>query len=155
MTQIDIKWLSKRDDVIVEVILRRHIESYIQNASQEHIEDYSFHIGKGDKSLDETCIFSLRDSLQWWSIWHGHGFLEYRWKIIYLAISGMIDDVAIPPEHLRSGTFRFLGHSLMFSKDFTPKVFIPTKSNLLKCVYGVNQSSNTLRRSIFPCGINK
>ncbi|RAK85261.1 hypothetical protein BO79DRAFT_231711 [Aspergillus costaricaensis CBS 115574] len=72
---------------------------------------YTIHTGKGDTSIEEVCRYVMRDVLQWWANWHGT-IAGHRWKHLYIAFTTISDEIAIPPQDLADGSFRFLGNSL-------------------------------------------
>ncbi|OQD73986.1 hypothetical protein PENANT_c194G01948 [Penicillium antarcticum] len=87
------------------------MDEYIQSNPTGHPEGYKLYTTKGDKSLEEAIIHALRDTLQFWAIWHGP-LESHRWKHMYIAFTSCCDDICIPPQDLRSGAFRILGHTL-------------------------------------------
>ncbi|PWY95831.1 hypothetical protein BO94DRAFT_455286, partial [Aspergillus sclerotioniger CBS 115572] len=93
--------------------VRQHIDDYIHTAPNTHPDDYSFFTEKHDTSLDSVCRYVLRDVIQWWACWVGSlDNDKHRWKVLYVALATITDDLMIPPLHLVNGTFRFLGHTL-------------------------------------------
>lgn len=91
--------------------LRQYIEEDVKIAPSTNPGDYSLYTGKGDASFNKVCLYAMRDSIQWWSNWHG-SLDGHHWKHLYIAFSTIPDDIQIPPQHLVDGTFRFLGNSL-------------------------------------------
>jgi hypothetical protein len=91
--------------------LCHHIDDFIRASPGQRTEDYSLHSGKVDRTMEEVCQFAMRDSLQWWTIWHG-SLEHHQWKHLYLAFCTISDDLVIPPEDLVNGSFRLLGHTL-------------------------------------------
>ncbi|KAJ5188188.1 hypothetical protein N7491_004512 [Penicillium cf. griseofulvum] len=73
-------------------------------------KDYSLHIQKGDTSVEESCLYAMRDAIQWWRHWH-RSLEKHHWKHLYVAFSTIPQDVTIPPQHLVNGEFRFLGNT--------------------------------------------
>ncbi|PYI11171.1 hypothetical protein BO78DRAFT_163688 [Aspergillus sclerotiicarbonarius CBS 121057] len=93
--------------------VRQHIDDYIHTAPSTHSDDYTFFTGKSDISLDSVCRYALRDVIQWWACWVGSLDINNdRWKLLYVALAAIPDDIMIPPPHLVNGTFRFLGLTL-------------------------------------------
>ncbi|KAJ5901466.1 hypothetical protein N7495_001994 [Penicillium taxi] len=91
--------------------LCHHIDDFIRTSPDQQTQDYSLHSGKIDQTAEEVCQYAMRDSLQWWTIWHG-SLEHHQWKHIYLAFCTISDDLVIPPQDLISGSFRLLGHTL-------------------------------------------
>ncbi|KAJ5683047.1 hypothetical protein N7462_006212 [Penicillium macrosclerotiorum] len=91
--------------------LCQHIDDFIRTSSDRRKEDYSLHSGKVDQTAEQVCQFAMRDSLQWWTIWHG-SLENHQWKHLYLAFCTISDDLVIPPQDLANGSFRLLGHTL-------------------------------------------
>jgi hypothetical protein len=89
--------------------LRREIDN-IPATDVTRSKDYSLHIQKGDTSLEETCLYAMRDAIQWWRHWH-RSLEKHHWKHLYVAFSTIPQDVTVPPQHLVNGEFRFLGNS--------------------------------------------
>lgn len=87
------------------------MEHYIRTAPEHHADDYSIHTGKPDTTLEEVCLYSMRDAMQWWSHWYGT-LEDHYWKKTLIGSSTVPDDVMIPPQDLASGRFRFPGNSL-------------------------------------------
>ncbi|KAJ7205971.1 hypothetical protein GGX14DRAFT_367635 [Mycena pura] len=78
----------------------------------EHLAALCRHIDElNEVSAEETCEYTMRDTLQWWLHWHGSLDRQDFWKHLYVAFGTIPDDLLIPPEHLLDGTFRFLGHT--------------------------------------------
>ncbi|KAJ6478882.1 hypothetical protein C8R45DRAFT_833048 [Mycena sanguinolenta] len=67
---------------------------------------------KDETSVEETCKYAMRDSLQWWVHWHdGSMALTDYWKRLYIGFATSCDDILVPPVHVVDGTYRFLGHT--------------------------------------------
>ncbi|KAJ5683309.1 hypothetical protein N7462_006474 [Penicillium macrosclerotiorum] len=77
----------------------------------KNVEDYSIISQKGDMLIDEVSVYAMRDTIQWWTHWHG-SLKDHCWKHIYTAFSTVVEDISIPPHHLMNGQFRLLGNSL-------------------------------------------
>lgn len=93
----------------------RRIDTFIDTASPSvHAAPvYSIYSRKDDATPEDTCVYAMRDVLQWWVHWHGPlDLARHYWKHIYVGFSTIPDDLLIPPQHLVDGTFRFLGHTV-------------------------------------------
>jgi len=53
----------------------------------------------------------MRDTLSWWVHWGGTIRAADYWKLIYVALAAIPDDVQIHPRDFVDGTYRFLGHT--------------------------------------------
>ncbi|KAG2413448.1 hypothetical protein HFD88_002637 [Aspergillus terreus] len=115
----------------------QRMEHYIRTAPEHHADDYSIHTGKPDTTLEEVCLYSMRDAMQWWSHWYGT-LEDHYWKKTLIGISTVPDDVMIPPQDLASGRFRFLGNSLsdilagLRSEGMSPEDIILIEHYLLR-----------------------
>ncbi|KXG49220.1 uncharacterized protein PGRI_030900 [Penicillium griseofulvum] len=89
--------------------LRREINN-MPTTGVKRSKDYSLHIQKGDTSVEETCLYAMRDAIQWWRHWH-RSLEKHHWKHLYVAFSTIPQDITIPPQHLVNGEFCFLGNS--------------------------------------------
>lgn len=93
----------------------RRMDSFIDAAlPSDHAADaYGIYSRKDDASAEDTCVYAMRDVVQWWVHWHGPlDRAHHYWKQIYVGFSTIADDLLIPPQHLADGTFRFLGHTV-------------------------------------------
>ena len=90
----------------------QHIDDFIQTAPSTDARDYSLHTEKTDEKIEETCMYAMRDAIQWWANWHG-SLEDHHWKHMYIAFSTIPDDVMIPPHHLIDGSFQILGCSFL------------------------------------------
>ncbi|KAI9931056.1 hypothetical protein ASPWEDRAFT_238086 [Aspergillus wentii DTO 134E9] len=87
------------------------MENFMSSCATPHPDDYTIHTEKSDTSIEEVALYTMRDTLQWWVTWQG-SIGSHFWKHLYVAIITICDDVAIPPQDLANGTFRFLGYTL-------------------------------------------
>lgn len=96
--------------------LSNQMDGFIQPNPTGHPEDYKLYTTKDDKSVEEAIFHAFRDTLQFWTIWHG-SLESHRWKHMYIAFTSCCDDICIPPQDLRSWAFLVLGHSLTVHPD--------------------------------------
>ncbi|KAJ6491095.1 hypothetical protein C8R45DRAFT_1138138 [Mycena sanguinolenta] len=90
--------------------VRRYIDDLVKTASID--DSYGIFSGKDEASIDETCAYAMRDSLQWWVHWHDGSVIRTDyWKHLYIGIATSFDDLLVPPTHVVDGTFRFIGHT--------------------------------------------
>jgi hypothetical protein len=75
--------------------LFEHIDNFIRaDGTKNDNDNYTIHTGKNDASVEDVCLYGMRDSLQWWTLWHG-SLERHHWKHMYLAFSVMGDDIGI------------------------------------------------------------
>ncbi|KAF7351771.1 Alpha-humulene synthase asR6 [Mycena sanguinolenta] len=90
--------------------VRQYIDDLVKTASID--DSYGIFSRKNEASVEETCSYAMRDSLQWWVHWHdGSVARTDYWKHLYIGIATSCDDILVPPAHLVDGTYRFLGHT--------------------------------------------
>lgn len=93
-----------------------HIDAYLETheiVSSTAKGAYGIYSRKDEIVPEETCMYTMRDSLQWWIHWLGGLNREaHFWLQMYVGFSTIPDDLLIPPTHLVDGTFRYLGHTV-------------------------------------------
>ncbi|KAJ6461452.1 hypothetical protein C8R45DRAFT_1179372 [Mycena sanguinolenta] len=90
--------------------LRRYIDDLVKTTSID--DSYAIFSRKDEASVEETCAYAMRDSLQFWVHWHdGSVARKDYWKHLYIGIATTFDDILVPPTHVVDGTYRFLGHT--------------------------------------------
>lgn len=92
--------------------LVRHIDAFVATAPDVDPAAYAVYSRKDEATAEESCVYAMRDTLQWWVHWHGTLDRRHHWKHVYVGFGTACDDVLIPPQHLADGTFRCLGHTV-------------------------------------------
>lgn len=88
-----------------------HIDAFLASAPDRFPNDYEITSGKDDADINACSLYSMRDTLSWWIHWGGSLAQENYWKLIYVALATIPDDVQIPPRDFVDGTYTYLGHT--------------------------------------------
>lgn len=49
--------------------LIRHIDDFVETASEDVPDAYEVTSRKSEKTAEETILYSMRDAMQWWVQW--------------------------------------------------------------------------------------